>query len=242
MSAATDALVAACQALTEALRNSAVDPADGVRILVQLIGTPVDTGSPDTTTQGAQLAASAMLRRCAMVSLARACASYNPASSTEALALRSQVVALFDTEIVAAADAGERGVYRMLRTLRSKVAADLTARGTDLPALVTLTFPQAEPSLVLAMRIYGDTYREPLMVARAGGDPPPVHADLVRGIGPMSQGMADGEVSIQANGMDVSGWTEVSISGRPGHGPGHLRPGNDGADAGRIFRRRSQPR
>ncbi len=58
-------------------------------------------------------------------------------------------------------------IYRAFRALRSAVAEDLTTRGTNLPALVTANMPQSEPSLTLAMRIYGDTRREPGLVARA---------------------------------------------------------------------------
>ncbi len=109
-----------------------------------------------------------MLGRCVLASLARACAAYRPASSTDALALLGQVTALFDAAVVNAADRGERQAYTALRGLRSAVAADLTARGADLPSLVALSTPQSEPSLVLAMRFYGDAYREPGLVARAG--------------------------------------------------------------------------
>lgn len=168
MSDATDALVAACQVLTEAIRTSALDPADAVQMLSAFIGAKAVAGSPDPATVAAQLATASMIRRCALASLARACADYNPASSTEAIALRAQVVALFDIEAVVAADAGERDVYRTLRALRTAVSADLNARAATLPALVTIATQSPEPSLVLAWRLYGDTMREPGLVARAG--------------------------------------------------------------------------
>ena len=167
MTVASDALVAAAQALTEALRASAVDPADGVRLLVQLIQAPAAPVSSDATTAAAQGATATMLRRCAFGSLAQACAQYQPATSNEALALVAQVGALFDAEILVAADAGERDVYTALRALRTAVAQDLTTRALNLPSLLTVTVPQPEPSLVLAMRLYGDSYREPGLVARA---------------------------------------------------------------------------
>lgn len=167
MSTATDALVAGVQAVTEAVRNSAADPVDGVRMLVQLIAAPAPAPSPDAATATAQTATAAMVRRCALASLARACASYSPTTSNEAQALLAQVGTLFDAEILVAADSGDRDAYRSLRALRSAVGADLAARGTNLPSLVILTTPQPEPSLTLAMRLYGDAYREPGLVARA---------------------------------------------------------------------------
>ena len=168
MSDATDALAAACQALTEAVRQSALDPADATAMLMAFIASPPAANDPDPAVLAAQQAAAAVMRRCAFVSLALACADYNPVSSTEAQALLSQVTALFENEIVAAADAGERDVYRTLRALRSAVAKDLSARAANLPALVTATTPRSEPSMVAAYRLYDDIYREPGMVARAG--------------------------------------------------------------------------
>lgn len=167
MSNATDALVAACQVLTEAIRTSAVDPADAVQMLAAFIGFEPVAGSPDPATAAAQQATASLMRRCALASLALACANYNPASSTEAIALRGQVVALFDGEVVLAANVGDRDTYRTLRALRTAVSADLNARAATLPALVTVTTPVPEPSLVLAWRLYGDTMREPGLVARA---------------------------------------------------------------------------
>lgn len=146
----------------EAVRASAADPADGIRMLVQII-TALSAAMPQP-----QAAPAAMVRRFALSSLARACAAYNPSSSTEASALRAQVVALFDADVLAAADAGDRDAYRALRTLRTAVAQDLATRGTNLPALVAATTPQPEPSLVLAWRLYAEARRETGLVARAG--------------------------------------------------------------------------
>jgi prophage DNA circulation protein len=81
--------------------------------------------------------------------------------------VRNQVLALMDADILLAADAGEQDAYDALRALRAAVSQDLTTRGVTLPALVTVTTPQPEPSLALAWRLYQDTRREPGMVARA---------------------------------------------------------------------------
>lgn len=167
MTAPSD-LRASCAALMEGVRASAADPADAVRMLVTIVLAPPPALSPYPSVAAAQGAVAAMMRRCALVSLGRACASFNPASSTEAAALRAEVVTLFDGEIVAAADAGSTATFRALRALRTRVAADLLARGTALPALVTVVLPEPEPSLAVAWRLYGDVRREPGMVARAG--------------------------------------------------------------------------
>jgi prophage DNA circulation protein len=167
MSDATDALATACQALTEAIRQSALDPADAATMLMSFIASAPIASDPDPVVMAAQQATAAIMRRSAFVSLAIACADYNPASSTEAQGLLSQVTGLFDIEAVAAADAGEQDVYRTLRALRSAVAKDLSTRGANLPALVTVTTPHSEPSMVLAYRLYDDAYREPGLVARA---------------------------------------------------------------------------
>ena len=167
MSDATDALVTACQALTEAIRGSALDPADAISMLAQFIAYAPVQDSPDANTQAAQTATASMMRRCAFTSLALACAAYNPTSSTDALSVRALVVPLFDAEITVAADAGDRDAYRTLRALRSAVSTDLVTRAANLPAIITVTTRQAEPTLVVAWRLYGNTMREPGMTARA---------------------------------------------------------------------------
>lgn len=168
MSKASSALVAAVRKLTDAVGECAVDPVDGVRLLLALAQASPPPASPYPTRLAGQLAALAMLRRSALISLARVCARYNPASSSEAAALRDQVCEAFDSAILQAGDAGSTGVYRALRRLRSAVAADLAKRAISLPALVTVTLPQSEPSLVAAWKLFGTVRREPGMVARAG--------------------------------------------------------------------------
>ena len=162
MTAAAD-LAGAVQALTEAMRATAADPVDAIRILAAFVARPAPAGTTPT-----ERAVAAAFRRAALASMALACSAYQPASSTDARAVRAQVAALLDVEMTAAADAGQADSYAALHALRGAVVADLSARSASLPDLVTVTLPGALPSLALAYRLYGDTRREPGMVARAG--------------------------------------------------------------------------
>jgi prophage DNA circulation protein len=166
MSAVTDEFVADVQALTEAVRATCADPADAISILAAMVATSLPTLIVPSQIATQQLTA-AIFRRAALASMALACADYQPASSTEAQVVIAQVGTLFDTDIVAAADAGQLASYNALRDMRQAVIADLRARSAALPALVTITLPGNLPSLTMAYRLYGDTTREPGMVARA---------------------------------------------------------------------------
>lgn len=166
MSAETDDLAQAAQALTEAMRATAADPLDAVRILAAFMATPL----PPTTSAGAraaQEATAALFRRSALASIALACSELQPSSSTEAQALINRVGALLDAEVTAAGDAGQLASYGALRDLRRAVIADLRARSAGLPELVTVRIGGNLPSLALAYRLYGDATREPGLVARA---------------------------------------------------------------------------
>ena len=153
--------------MTEALRGACVDPADAIRVLALFVAAPGVVDSAQPTVRAAQLATAALMRRAGLVSLALACADYSPASSTEALAVRDRVLALFDADILNAADMGDDAVFDALRSLRGAVATDLTDRAAQLPAVITVETAQPEPSLVLAYRLYDAVRREPGMVARA---------------------------------------------------------------------------
>ena len=154
---------ASARDLAEAVRATAADPLDAVRILAALATDP----RPARRTPLAEAAAAAV-RRAALASVALACADYEPASSTEAAALTARVAGLLDEEMTRAADAGQADSYAALRDLRAAVVADLSARSAALPELVTVTLPGPLPSLAMAYRLYGDATREPAMVARAG--------------------------------------------------------------------------
>lgn len=171
MSTASDNLIAGLADLCEALRVAAINPADQVRLLISLADFyPVPTTSTapiGQTIAAVEIATAAACRRCALVSLARACAAYQPTSFDDAVALRSKVAALLDAEILVAADAEDDNVYMALRELRTAVVTDLTARGADLPNLITVTTKAPVSSLTLAYRLYGDSTRADDITARA---------------------------------------------------------------------------
>lgn len=166
MSVNTDALAAACLALTEGIRATATDPADAIRILIAFVSAPIQKQiQPDEAET--QIMTINLMRRSGLASAAMACADWTPATTVDAAAMIQLVGGLLDTEIIAAADAGEMDSYMALRDLRYAVIADLEARSAALPDLVTVRIPGNLPSLVMAYRLYGQTTREPGMVARA---------------------------------------------------------------------------
>lgn len=173
--AADNGFAAAVQALVETLRTACADPADAVRLLSSMAG--YDPGGlPSSAPVGGAiytltLAMGQLFRRAALSSLARACATYQPSSYDDALAVRLAVAPLYDAEILIAADAGEDASYQALRSLRSAVLDDLITRGSDLARLTTVTTNLPQPSLALAFRLYRDASRSDELIARAN----PVH-------------------------------------------------------------------
>jgi prophage DNA circulation protein len=95
-----------------------------------------------------------LFRRTALVHLARASAAYQPTSQDDASARRASIVALFDAEILIAADQREDGAYRALCDLRDSVSRDLIARGASLAPIRIFDVPAALPADVLANRLY----------------------------------------------------------------------------------------
>jgi prophage DNA circulation protein len=173
MSSASE-VVAAAQAVTEALRAATPDPKDGVRMLANLA---TFASADPTTTDAVGIAIGVMrdslgdaLRRAALTSLARATAAYQPSSYDDAISLRDSVAVLFDDEILNAGDKGDDASYRALRELRSAIVADLTSRGGDLAKMVQVVTAATIPSLALAYQLYGDTTRVDELVGFA--DPP----------------------------------------------------------------------
>ena len=128
-------------------------------------------------------AMAAACRRAALVSLARASASYQPSSYNDAAALRVVLAAALDNEITAAGDAGEDASYTALKALRSAVVQDLTVRGASLPSVVTVNLQLPLPSLVIAQRLYLDASRSDQIAARIRRDPSGVLPDNFSGVG-----------------------------------------------------------
>ena len=162
----TDDIATNALALTEAMRSTTSDPRDAIRILTALIATPLPL-QVQPSAAAAQALTAALFRRAALASIALACADYQPVSTTEAFAIVNSISALFDTEIVAAADGGQGSAYAALRDMRYAVINDLTTRSAGLPDIVTVANPGLLPSLVMAYRLYGDATREPGLTARA---------------------------------------------------------------------------
>jgi prophage DNA circulation protein len=171
-SASTD-MLGALAALLEAMRAGITDPADQVRVLLGLAGFSFADGAGGSVGVGAAMAAmrdamAAACRRAALVSLARASASYQPVSYNDAAALRLSLAAALDTEITAAGDAGEDATYTALKALRAAVVQDLTVRGASLPSVVTVSLRAPLPSLAVAQFLYCDASRSDEIAAAAG--------------------------------------------------------------------------
>lgn len=163
-------LPAAARGLTETVRAVAPDPADQIRILSDMAAYAPSPG-PSTAPVGMAIAAmqaatASLFRAAALISIANATASYQPSSYDDAVAILLAVTALFDAEILAAADAGATPSYLALRSLRAAVTADLLARAANLPHLRTVTNRLALPSLTLAYSLYVDATRSDELIAR----------------------------------------------------------------------------
>ena len=171
-SASTD-MPDALAALVEAMRAGITDPADQVQVLLALAGFTFTDQAGGLVGIGAAMAAirdamAAACRRCALVSLARASASYQPSSYNDAAALRWALAAALDSEITAAGDAGEDASYVALKALRSAVVQDLTVRGASLPSVVTVNMQLPLPALALAQILYQDASRSDGIAAESG--------------------------------------------------------------------------
>lgn len=167
---------AAVQAVAEALRAAADDPADQVRLLAALADfRPAEATGADAVGAAmgeAQAAVGDLCRRAAVVALARAAAAHAPASYDAAVALRDLACGLLEAEVTAAADQGEDATAAALRALRAAVAEDLTARAADLARLRDVRTAAPLPALALAHRLYGDAGRADELAAYAGAADP----------------------------------------------------------------------
>src|SRR6185312_15014823 len=151
MSEQTDALAAAVQAVSDAIRAAASDPADQVRLLIDL----ATNGTADAT----DAPTAALCRRATLSSLGQALADYQPSTYDDAIAVRDAVCTVLDAEIIVAGDAADDASYAALRAMRAAAVDLLTTLGAQLPRLVTITTPTPMPALALAYALYGDTTR-----------------------------------------------------------------------------------
>ncbi|MFC0407913.1 hypothetical protein [Roseomonas elaeocarpi] len=176
MTAATDKLAASLFGVAEALRAACNDPADAVRLLLQLatydVATVASTAPIGASITTAQEQTAALCRRAALLSLARACAEYVPSSYDDAASLRDKVAAVLDAEILRVGDMQQGASYLALRNLRTAVVDDLNTRGAQLARLRTVTTREPAPSLVLAYDLYADASRADELAQRADAPHP----------------------------------------------------------------------
>lgn len=163
-SAACATATAALQNLLAALLAACADPADAVRLLVELIDSPPASVAASSAVGEILVRA---FQRAAAVELARACADYQPASYDDATALLERVGALLDRLAVAAADAGDGESFAALRALRVAVVTDLRNRGGELAPMKSFALAVTLPALVLAQRLYRDPSRAAELVREA---------------------------------------------------------------------------
>lgn len=167
---------ASAQAVADAVRAACIDPADAVRLLLELAKPLVDDPTFATSPVGAacadiQARCNDLFRRAAAVALARASADYQPSSYDDAVNVRDQVTALLDDESLIAGDNFEDETYSALRALRLAVVRDLTDRGASLATMADFSFASPRPALVLANAIYRDSTRADGLI----GQVDPVH-------------------------------------------------------------------
>lgn len=154
------------QAVAASVMAAGPTPADALRGLIGMAVTE-EAGGLSGAPQTMQLASGDLFRRAAVSAAAQASANYQPASTDDAVAVRTQVLAVIDLEITRAGDNGEDGVYTALRTLRASVVSDMNVKGAALPTLVTVETGSPVPSLALAQRLYRDSTRSDELVRRA---------------------------------------------------------------------------
>jgi len=170
MSSLSD-LALAAQGLAATLSASAISAGDAMRLL-GVLAAPSAEIVPIGTSVGASMAAmqnamNDLFRRAAVVEIAIASSTYQPYSSNDAATVRAMVCGFLDNEILVAGNQGEDGVFNSLRTLRSAVVADLTARGAGLASIQNFQFNASLPACVIAQRLYSDPSREAELVTQA---------------------------------------------------------------------------
>lgn len=156
------------QAVVDALAAACADPADAIRLLVQLL-----IFGPTRPEAGTAIGAAvcAMFRRAAVARLVIVAGTYQPSSSDDASALILMLGDLLAIVADVAADAGEDESFRAARAARAAIVQDLRSRGATLPKVRAFTMHAALPSLALAQRFYRDAARAAQLEEQAA----PVH-------------------------------------------------------------------
>jgi prophage DNA circulation protein len=164
-------LPASIQALVEAVRAVFPNPADQIRILLNLASysptIPASTAPVGAAIQTIQTATVQLIQVSALISLANATSIYQPTSSNDALSTMNTVGDLIDPIIVAVADAGMTETYLALEAQLAAMVNDLSTRAASLPSLITVTSRTPRPSLALAYSLYGDATRSDDLIGRA---------------------------------------------------------------------------
>lgn len=156
------AVADAATALVAALASACADPADAIRLLLELIAWTPTRG---TSAMGAAM--SRLIRRAAAAALVAAVASYQPASADDAAAQITAVGGALDLLATDAADAGDDASYQALRAARGAVVQDLRRRGGTLARIRTFAPGAPLPALRLAQRYYRDASRADQLVTQA---------------------------------------------------------------------------
>ncbi|MCI1439813.1 MAG: DNA circularization N-terminal domain-containing protein [Acetobacter peroxydans] len=158
------------------IASATISPADRIRLLAGLASYQPYIATT-TAPIGADLASvrqatGNVLRRQALIGLADAIGTATPDSAQQAQQLLATFIALIDAEIILAADNAESGAYDALRTIRTTVVADLSARGAQLASIITYSFNARMPAIALAWRLYQDVSRTRDLIARADATHP----------------------------------------------------------------------
>lgn len=160
------------------LRGAIQLPLNALAAMGRLFGWNSNRPAPAATTPSRRVQAvnrtaiQSLVRRAAVIEAARASARLDfKAPGTpgaprityqQAVAIREQLADALEDEAAVASVA----VFNALMDLRAAVVRDITARGADLPRLVTISMPATLPALVVAYRAFGDATQEAEIVAR----------------------------------------------------------------------------
>jgi prophage DNA circulation protein len=157
-------VAAAVAALVDALGAACADPADAVRLLVDLQG----FSPPGPIAAGAMGGSvSDVFRRSAAIALVAAAGRYQPTSYDDAAAKLSMIAEMLDAEMLIAGDAGADDTFKALRDLRTAIINDLRERGASLAPIQTVTVGRPLPALALAQRLYRDPDRADELIRQA---------------------------------------------------------------------------
>jgi len=128
---------------------------------------PVSASTPLRQVQAKnQASLTTLVRQAAIIAAARAAADIDFTSYDDAAATRDDLAGLFDSEIVAAGDAGDDDAFRALALVRAAMIDDITARGAELSRIGTYTPPETMPAFLIAHILYGDASRADEIVSR----------------------------------------------------------------------------